>query len=271
MTGLLRGGETASLTFGLLPTISDTAEDPTINPETVDSVTDPAFPSGDATATFDFDDSCGNDVGLVTTDPLAIDPHTTDIDITKVSPDHTLVSDGEQVVLSFLLVNDGDAASVAEDVNAQWNNVGNGWSNLEYRIKSRGSSGGENNTGWQILTPDVDFDVISNLEKRQGSADPSANYAYIEFRASANNNGQPLSLQLTTQSLQKDSVGASVPGQYEWQDTSTSPVLGFSLTRPLPTVLTTTQLAVVCGSANWPSTEIVAEWFGGIGGGRHDY
>ena len=113
MTGLLRGGDTSELTFGLVPTVADTLQDPQQNPElhTGSTILDPVRPTGNAIATFNFTDSCGNAQPSVDTPNLSLNPRTPDVDITLLITSRLVTAD-EQVTLSFLVVNNGENNSL---------------------------------------------------------------------------------------------------------------------------------------------------------------
>lgn len=256
LSGTLDPDETATITFQVIPTQGfDSLSDGSVEPE-VDGDGDSALTAnGSVSTTLSFDSDCGDSSSrnLLTT----IDPDVPDLDL-FVDADEVVVEDGEVYTFNFTIENTGELDSVAENILFT-PSIGTGWSSVTTEIVTVGTGG--------TAVPGMASAICGGTctELQLGSLDGNQR-AVVRITATANDNGNPLTISGTVNGSLHTSDGAATADDYS-VDVRQSAAVGFEFSQ---VIIATSE--TFTGEAKSPrplgigeevTFQIEGRWFGG--------
>ena len=250
LNGTLRGGESATLTYRVVPTTGfDVLSDSAVEPETNGSGDSNPASNGSINSNLSYDNGCGT--GGSRARSSTINPHVPDLDL-FVDVDELVASDGTIYTFEFSIVNAGEPNSVAENV-VFTPTIGAGWTSVNTSVVTPGIGG----TAGSCAGP------CTSLQLGALAAGQSA---LVRVQATANDNGSPLTMLGQVNGSLFFDDGSDTGNDYSL-DERRSAVVGYDLSQ---TIIATSEAftsegrdprSVAVGEE--VSYQIEGRWFGG--------
>jgi uncharacterized repeat protein (TIGR01451 family)/fimbrial isopeptide formation D2 family protein len=249
-TGNLRNGDYLELRYRMIQTNDfDTTTSSFSFPDSVGAATDPSLPpSGPLSAEIDFSNTCSGASSQTITGTLA--PPTPDINIVTMTPGFETLTAGTPYNFVYTLENQGQALSIADNINFSLQNLGSGWSAVSVALNTAGTGGSAGTCPGNVCPASQ----IGTLAQNQS--------AVITVTATPLDNGQPLTFAgLAVGTIFTDN-GTNWGSNYTY-DAAAPKVVGVSVSKSLLSTSEPTTSTGTLAIGEEATFQLQAHWFGG--------